>query len=60
MDPESPVVCCSDIYGFESENFALSIKSAKLNDSGHYLLEITDQGGIVCTKNFQILIFGEF
>ncbi|XP_038947347.1 uncharacterized LOC103692282 isoform X3 [Rattus norvegicus] len=57
LDPESPVVCCSDIYGFESENFALSIKSAKLNDSGHYLLEITDQGGIVCTKNFQILIF---
>lgn len=56
-DPQNPVVPSSDIYGFESEDFALSIKSAKLNDSGHYLLEITNQIGKVCTKNFQILIF---
>ena len=50
----------SDIYGFDDEDFALSIKSAQLQDSGHYLLEIINTDGRVCTKNFQILILGEF
>ena len=53
-------VSFSDIYGFDDEDFALSIKSAKLQNSGHYLLEITYTNGTVCTKNFQILIFGKF
>ena len=50
----------SDIYGFDDEDFALSIKSAQLQDSGHYLLEIINTDGRVCTKNFQLLILGEF
>nr|AAF91290.1 NK cell receptor 2B4 [Mus musculus] len=49
-------VSFSDIYGFDYGDFALSIKSAKLQDSGHYLLEITNTGGKVCNKNFQLLI----
>nr|ADJ67485.1 secreted NK cell receptor 2B4 [Mus musculus] len=49
-------VSFSDIYGFDDEDFALSIKSAQLQDSGHYLLEIINTDGRVCTKNFQLLI----
>ncbi|XP_028643581.1 natural killer cell receptor 2B4 isoform X2 [Grammomys surdaster] len=47
----------SDSYSFDSVNFTLSIKSAKLEDSGHYQLEITNNGGNICTKKFHILIF---
>ena len=53
-------VVSSDIYGFDYGDFALNIKSAQLQDSGHYLLEIINTDGRVCTKNFQILILGEF
>nr|AAI50693.1 Unknown (protein for MGC:183603) [Mus musculus] len=49
-------VVSSDIYGFDYGDFALNIKSAQLQDSGHYLLELTYRNGTVCTKNFQILI----
>ncbi|XP_005368661.1 natural killer cell receptor 2B4 [Microtus ochrogaster] len=44
-------------YDFNSSNFALGIKSAKLEDSGFYKLEITDCSGRICTKKFWILIF---
>lgn len=47
-------------YDFNSSNSALGIKSAKLEDSGFYELEITDCSGRVCTKKFWILILGEF
>ncbi|KAH0500886.1 Natural killer cell receptor 2B4 [Microtus ochrogaster] len=43
-------------YDFNSSNFALGIKSAKLEDSGFYKLEITDCSGRICTKKFWILI----
>ncbi|KAM7336511.1 natural killer cell receptor 2B4 isoform X2 [Alexandromys fortis] len=43
-------------YDFNSSNSALGIKSAKLEDSGFYELEITDCSGRVCTKKFWILI----
>ncbi|XP_076770597.1 natural killer cell receptor 2B4 isoform X1 [Arvicanthis niloticus] len=56
-DLQSPTVAFNETYGFDSDNFALSIKSAKLQDSGHYQLEITNNRGIVCTKKFQTLIF---
>ncbi|EDL39069.1 mCG50582, partial [Mus musculus] len=56
-DPRCSTVASSDSYGFDYGDFALSIKSAKLQNSGHYLLEITYTNGTVCTKNFQILIF---
>lgn len=47
-------------YDFNSSNFALGIKSAKLQDSGCYELEITNDSGGICTKKFWILILGEF
>lgn len=50
----------NDIYDFNSSDFALGIKSAKLEDSGCYNLEITNDSGGVCTKKFRILILGEF
>lgn len=53
----TPTADPSDIYDFVSENFTLGIKSAKLQDSGHYQLEITSRSGKVCTKNFQVFIF---
>ncbi|XP_041499468.1 natural killer cell receptor 2B4 isoform X1 [Microtus oregoni] len=43
-------------YDFNSSNFALGIKSAKLEDSGFYELEITNWSGRICTKKFWILI----
>ncbi|XP_075845251.1 natural killer cell receptor 2B4 [Microtus pennsylvanicus] len=43
-------------YDFNSSDFALGIKSAKLEDSGFYELEITNWSGRVCTKKFWILI----
>lgn len=43
-------------YDFNSSNFALGIKSAKLEDSGCYELEITNCSGGVYTKKFWILI----
>nr|XP_048304874.1 natural killer cell receptor 2B4 isoform X3 [Myodes glareolus] len=46
----------NDIYDFNPSNFALGIKSAKLEDSGCYNLEITNDSGGVCTKKFWILI----
>ncbi|XP_028721424.1 natural killer cell receptor 2B4 [Peromyscus leucopus] len=46
----------NNAYYFNASNFALGIKSAKLNDSGLYELEITNSSGAVCTKKFQILI----
>ncbi|XP_021023968.1 natural killer cell receptor 2B4 [Mus caroli] len=55
-EPKCSTVVSSHIYGFDDEDFALSIKSAKLQDSGHYLVEITNTGGKVCTKHFQLLI----
>ncbi|EDL39072.1 mCG123034, partial [Mus musculus] len=51
-----PTVASSDIFGFDYGDFALSIKSAKLQNSGHYLLEITNTGRKACNKNFQLLI----
>lgn len=50
----------NDIYDFNPSDFALGIKSAKLEDSGCYNLEITNNSGGVCTKKFWILILGEF
>ncbi|XP_052056048.1 natural killer cell receptor 2B4 isoform X2 [Apodemus sylvaticus] len=47
----------SGIYDYDSGDFALTIKSAKLQNSGHYLLEITNKSGKMFTKNFQVLIF---
>lgn len=47
-------------YDFNDVDFALGIKSAKLQDSGQYELEITNHSGKVCSKKFQILVFGEF
>ena len=58
-DPRCSTVASSDIYGFDYGDFALSIKSAKLQNSGHYLLEITNTGRKACNKNFQLLILGE-
>ncbi|XP_036058338.1 natural killer cell receptor 2B4 [Onychomys torridus] len=46
----------SNTYYFNASNFALGIKSAKLQDSGPYQLEITNSSGKLCTKKFQILI----
>lgn len=50
----------NNTYDFNPSNFALGIKSAKLEDSGFYELEITDCSGRICTKKFWILILGEF
>lgn len=50
----------NDIYDFNLSDFALGIKSAKLEDSGYYELEITNDSGGICTKRFRILILGEF
>uniref|UniRef100_A0A8C2LJN2 CD244 molecule A n=1 Tax=Cricetulus griseus TaxID=10029 RepID=A0A8C2LJN2_CRIGR len=44
-------------YDFNDVDFALGIKSAKLQDSGQYELEITNHSGKVCSKKFQILVF---
>lgn len=46
----------NDIYDFNLSDFALGIKSAKLEDSGYYELEITNDSGGICTKRFRILI----
>ncbi|XP_052593592.1 natural killer cell receptor 2B4 isoform X2 [Peromyscus californicus insignis] len=46
----------NNIYYFNTSDFTLGIKSAKLKDSGLYELEITKSSGAVCTKKFQILI----
>lgn len=47
----------SSTHDFNLSNFALGIKSAKLEDSGCYELEITDSStGGTCTKKFCILI----
>ncbi|XP_051042241.1 natural killer cell receptor 2B4 isoform X2 [Phodopus roborovskii] len=43
-------------YDFNASDLALGIKSAKLQDSGHYELEMTNKIGIICSKKFQILI----
>lgn len=45
-----------NIYDFNTSDFTLGIKSAKLEDSGLYELETTKSSGAVCTKKFQILI----
>lgn len=50
----------NNIYYFNTSDFTLGLKSAKLNDSGLYELETTKSSGAVCTKKFQILILGEF
>lgn len=59
-DPKTSTMASSDVYGFDDGDFALSVKSARLQDSGYYLLEITNRSGQTYTKNFQLLIFGEF
>ncbi|OBS73917.1 hypothetical protein A6R68_15546, partial [Neotoma lepida] len=46
----------NNTYYFNALDFALGIKSAKLQDSGPYELEITNASGAVCTKKFKILI----
>uniref|UniRef100_A0A8C8TZI2 CD244 molecule A n=1 Tax=Peromyscus maniculatus bairdii TaxID=230844 RepID=A0A8C8TZI2_PERMB len=46
----------NNIYYFNTSDFTLGLKSAKLNDSGLYELETTKSSGAVCTKKFQILI----
>ncbi|XP_059137048.1 natural killer cell receptor 2B4 [Peromyscus eremicus] len=46
----------NNIYYFNTSDFTLGIKSAKVKDSGLYELEITKFSGAVCTKKFQILI----
>ncbi|KAL6088661.1 hypothetical protein STEG23_010195 [Scotinomys teguina] len=46
----------NNTYDFRALDFALSIKSAKLQDSALYELEITKSSGVLCTKKFQVLI----
>ncbi|KAL1769854.1 natural killer cell receptor 2B4 [Sigmodon hispidus] len=46
----------NNTYDFNASNFALGIKSAKMQDSGNYSLEVTNNNGTICTKKFQILI----
>ncbi|CAO2638380.1 Natural killer cell receptor 2B4 [Lemmus lemmus] len=46
----------NNTYDFNPSDFALGIKSAELEDSGCYELEITNDSGGICTKKFCILI----
>ncbi|XP_012974583.1 natural killer cell receptor 2B4 isoform X2 [Mesocricetus auratus] len=40
----------SKTYDFNASDFALGIKSAKLQDSGHYEMEITNHSGKICNR----------
>lgn len=44
---------------FTTENLALLIKAVRLNHSGCYNLEVTDENGKVDNHYFQVSIFGE-
>ncbi|XP_057626355.1 natural killer cell receptor 2B4 [Chionomys nivalis] len=46
----------NNTYDFNPSDFALGIKSAKLEDSGCYELEISNDSGGICTNKFWILI----
>uniref|UniRef100_A0A8C4KY89 Natural killer cell receptor 2B4 immunoglobulin domain-containing protein n=1 Tax=Equus asinus asinus TaxID=83772 RepID=A0A8C4KY89_EQUAS len=44
---------------FTIENLTLLIKAAQQQDSGLYILEVTDSSGKVWRRQFQVSVFGE-
>lgn len=49
----------SDRFTFESKNLTLLIKDAQQQDSGLYVLEVTNNSGDVCRHQFCVSVFGE-
>lgn len=49
----------SNRFSFMSENLTLLIKDAQQQDSGLYLLEVTNDSGNVCRHNVCVSVFGE-
>ena len=55
FDPNS-----KNTFSLNNEDLILLIKSLKPQDSGHYILEVTNSSGHICRKSFTVLILGEF